>query len=408
MRIGRLEVNPTITKDNGSTVSVSGAFVTDDPTVAKAFATRFPHLVNPDEPFLPVLFDENPEHLSGFYVPLSADVDLGPDSIDNGYIDWSAELRPVADRHGPRFESVLDPVFRTEATTMVAADADAWHAVPLTAWPVYDDGSGQDLVPDQSWNTATGPILYGADTTNTPPFRRTTTWRCAPEDWYNGAATFEQAWGSESLPVIGRVAPVVLGGPGFAISNGIIRLSGGGGSTFTIECFDPVNEVWESLTDIIFRVYASPALPNEDVLPIQVSIMRNNPCEVRIKIIGSVGTFAPPSQIDLCLRRGSSIIEMHWSIPNSLVGLGYPSELLFSPDPGSWTSATAGRFSAADANGHILVVMTPGGSAAYPNTTSTTLRAAFGWAIAGAPTNYLALRNNYYAPSAELVRVAGT
>jgi hypothetical protein len=410
VNIGRVNpaYTPTATKAElgGGQLKLDGQIASDDALVLQAASAQIIALSSDvDNPAIPVTFDgtlAGMADLNGFYRVTDSSVSIpqgGHDpTFEVGYWPWSVTLEPVPDRHAPRIESILDTVFRDEATTMVAADSDAG----------YDDGSGQDLVCSFDWMTDTGSILYGTDTTNTAPYRRVTTWRCKPEDWYQGAATVERLWDATWLPVIGRTIGLAdPAGSEWGISNGLIRFRWTGtGGQWTLECFD--GTVWESSTAIGFLVYSSPAFsPLALVQPISVAVIRNNPCEVRIRITGTTHNWSPPSLIDLRLRRGSSIVEVHWQIPNSLVTTGYPGEIVFSPDPGGWTVATAGRYAATDANGHTMVLMTPGGSAAYPNTTGTTLRTAFGWAISGAPTDYTALRNNYYAPSAEHVRIVG-
>jgi hypothetical protein len=415
--MGRLDptyfTNVSAVSMNGD-LGLSGRIDVADPLLTAALTTQIDAMSGDvDNPIIPVVFADDHvglAHLNGFYWVTEMSTRLDPGTIDPnqpiGHPEWSATLRPVADRQAPRIESILETVFRTESTVMVAADSDAWHAIP-SSWNVYDDGSGQDLVPDQPWDTETGEILYGSDETNTPPRRSISTWRCKPEDWYKGAATIERQWGDQlRLPVIGRSLGIgnPLDGQQWEISNGIIRLRYDvDGLGFLIQCFDGTS--WESTTEITFRLYASPPLATQDIWPLSVAVLRNNPAEVRLRIIGTpliVG--APPSVIDLRLRRGSSMIDVNWAIPNSTVGLGYPGEILFDPAP-TWTTPTnAGRHGAADANGHILAQMTPEGTS---NTVDTSWRTSIGFVVSGSPVNYTVLRNNYYAPSAEHVRIVG-
>jgi hypothetical protein len=416
VNIGRVNpaYTPTATKAElgGGRLKLDGQIASDDALVLQAASAQIIALSSDvDNPAIPVTFDGSlagMADLNGFYRVTDSSVSIpqgGHDpTFEVGYWPWSVSLVPVPDRHAPRIESILDSVFRTESTTMVAADSDAWHAVPDSI-AGYDDGSGQDLVCSFDWMTDTGSILYGTDTTNTPPYRRVTTWRCKPEDWYQGAATVERLWDATWLPVIGRTIGLAdPAGSEWGISNGLIRFRWTGtGGQWRLECFD--GTVWESLTAVGFLVYSSPAFsPLALVEPISVAVIRNNPCEVRIRITGTTHNWSPPSVVDLRLRRGSSIMEVYWAVPNSTVGLGYPGEILF--DPGvTWTTPTnAGRHGNADANGHIVVQLTPEGTS---NTADTAWRTAFGFAISGAPTNYTALRNNYYAPSAEHVRIVG-
>jgi hypothetical protein len=376
---------------------------------------------NVDEPVIPVYFDGSlggMYDLNGFYQVASSQVTIPPGGMDlkdwTGAWPFSISLVPIPDKSLPRVESILDSVFRTESTSLVSSDGDPWHAIPSSVL-MYDDGTtGQTLTMLNQWVTASGTISLGSDTTNSLPLRRISNWRCRPQEWYFGAATIERQLSDSTGPwtrVIGRdFAVAVPTQQGWGINNGIVRFRGPAAATpdlFTIEVFDPFTGNWESPLTMRFPIYSSPSFGTRYVQAAGVSILRNDPAEVRIRIAGTTDIFTPPSIIDIRLRRGAPFVDIHWAMANSSAAFGLPNQLLVvTPSLSFTTSTNSVHATSADASGNIVFLTHPSG--ALTNTTLTTFDVGIGYVPASAVWNVTSARNNYYAPSSELVRLVGS
>lgn len=400
-----LTFNPSAISEDHQRLTLKGRFVTSTPDEVRYVASMFPALANPDEPIIPVVFDESPNHLNGFYRVTSASADGAADAIDNGYLDWDLQLVPIQGRALPAIESILDTVLRDNSVSVTAADSAPWHATPSSVDGIYSDGGTQSLVLDQEQQTETGEIRVGFDSTSDPPFRRTSTWRCRPEDWYLGAATVERKWGSTWLPVVGRDPHLVSATDLWGISNGIVRcrIDPADPTKFIFECWDGG---WESATTIRFEVYASPPY----AAPVFASaaalaVIRNNPAEVRVRV--TTTGIATPGLLDMRLRRGATIVECRWALPGSTSGYGYPRRLDIDPTPAAWTTigAGGGRYAtSADAAGNKLMQLWP---ITNENTTVDTWDTAIGFELPSDPQNATSAKAGYFAATAEHVRVVG-
>jgi hypothetical protein len=163
-----------------------------------------------------------------------------------------------------------------------------------------------------------------------------------------------------------------------------------------------------------FRYYRTSAFSSAQYhTPASVAIIRNDPAEVIIRITGypaaSGSTSAtygtPPSFIDCRLRRGSPVVDFYWSSPNSTAAIGIPGNIDWSPVP-SWTSGASGQYGVTDGSGNALVQITPSG--ADSNSSATNWSTAVGFFPGGtSPLSFAIMKNNYYAPSSERVRLVG-
>lgn len=404
-------------------LSLRGQIASNDVTILTAVAQQIRALsTDVDAPEIPVVFSDTADgamaalaHLNGFYRVTSSSVSIPQGGIATGTAPvsdwrWSVDLQPVPDRAGPRIESILESVVRTNSVSIVGSSTkvDPWHAVPSSVL-VYDDGSGQTLKPSNTVTTATGDIKWGYDTTNNPPRRVVSAWRCRPADWYRGAAIVERKWGTSTwLPVVGRDPSVQDGDLTWRISNGLIQFGpqAADATTFDLSCYRAGS--WQSTTTIRFPVYASPPYsPTKYLSASSVSILRNSPAEVRVRFIGAISSVAPPAVVDLRLRRGQPWVDIRWAMPNSTTGLGQPDSLTISPSP-SWSAIAGGggQVATADANGNKLVQFYPVASSSA-GTGANSWDTAIGFDISGFPADNTYIKGQYFAPSAEYVRFVG-
>jgi hypothetical protein len=413
IQIGRLGAAPLVVDPNrisdGGSIRIAGRYIEDDPDLIRYMAVSVPALVAPDEPVVPVVFDESPAHLNGFYRVADASCDAAADALDSGYLDWDITLAPVPNRSAPAVESILDSVLRTNSLSITGATTgvDPMHAIPISL-PLYS-AEGHTLTPQETLDTETGDIRWYQDTT-TLPFRSVATWACRPEHWYQGAATIERQWGATWLPAIGRNThiPNASGGQ-WGITNGLIRLRNdpdAAPTEFELEVWG--GSAWESATTLEWEVYSNPAGGEASSPAGPVTVIRNDPCEVRVRVLlnGYVPDVPyPPTYLDLRLRRGALVVEARFSRPNSSAPYGLPGSIAFNPNP-TWTTFTGGRWrSSADAGGNRIIQLFP---IAASNTTLTTWDTAVGFVPAGlSVVDEVQVKGAYFAPASEYVRVVG-
>jgi hypothetical protein len=405
----------------GGEVSLSGKIVITDPLEGPALATGIAAQIaalgsSVDEPVVPVVWADDEghlAHLNGFYRVTNTRVDIGQGGIaadGSTTYEWSIDLAPVVNRSAPAVESLLLCTLRTNslAITGSTTSVDPMFAIPASI-PTLSVAA--NVVSSETLDTETGDVHW-LTLNPTLPDRVIAGWRCHPEHWYQGAAMVERQWGTTWLPVIGRdLFNPDTGGPAWRLSNGLLRVTvdtSVDDFIFTYEVWG--GSAWESATTVEMATYLTSGATYavEDYIGPSV-VMRNDPCEVRLKvnltgwIVPGSGAYRNTSVLDLRLRRGATVCDLRWSMPGSTTR--FPGGIQFGTLP-AMTAFTGGKVqTTADASGNKRLHLWP---VAEVNTTLDVWDTSIGF-IAGQYTNVtnLRARGGYMAPAAEHVRVVG-
>lgn len=299
-RAGTVEdISPESWTFHGDRVRVAGDVMPDTFADLKAFQQRLiGHLNNRDEPVIPVVWDDYPE-ADGFYRLRSASVDL-ESFVDGGAATWDMTLEPVPSVRSPLIESVLVGADRATGHTNVTTQSP-WFALPANA-DTWSGGLGsEDLT--RSGDDVSVKVWTGIDYNLAPSY-----W-LPPGNWYDAAATIEYTddSGTTWRPVSGESIPNDI--EAVRLTNGLTRCTfslTGGSDQLEVNVSIHDGSSWS--TPYPFRVVSetngtSTAIVMYD--PSTISVLRNSPAEVTVRIVSFFGTADTPVSCDVTLRRGA-------------------------------------------------------------------------------------------------------
>lgn len=389
VRIGRVgaalgPVDPKTVDFDGSRMTFSGDIYGTTATEAQAYMEQLRGYVdNPDEPFVPVLWSGVLPNISGFY---------RIDSMSASQTDvltkytYTLTMERVRGFAAPLFETRILGAKRTGVAAGVTAVA--WHAVPLAT-------KGYDNVEDP---TATGSVRYSEDgylveltDTSNSTFDTTINYYLPPASWYTGAATITV----DGYQVVGRQCANTP--EDWTLSNGLVRISGGGPPVntgeadmgLTLERWNSTTSEWVSLGNWYPGYSNEAAATNQNRFdaPHAITVLRNSPecASIRLSyedgsLYGS-GTWA--ANVDLTLRRGSKVVEV---VEESRLSKYF---FLRAPNAFSLSGATSGTGALIDTTTGQVVALGNGAFVTGTNlvqlsTAATRLVAGIGHSISAA------------------------
>ena len=255
---------------------------------------------NPDETFVPVIWGDYPAGWDGFYRVL--DVSLGSTQPDVWTL--TADLERVQGFAAPLFESIV--MGGKRAAVGAGVTAQAWQALPAAVMG-YENGVITPTV--ETVATADGNLTLFTDAAN-ELFDARIEFYLPPASWYVGAAT---------LTIGGKltVGTQVPNDPdGWALSNGIVRLSGVTGSG-AIKLEHWSGTAWVEDGSYWFGQYGGGAQPLLTAPPLAITVLRNGPECVTIRLAYDAASIVTNARfavnVDVSLRRGANCAEVYLS-----------------------------------------------------------------------------------------------
>lgn len=304
-RAGRdtgIELNsPAYWSMNGDDVEAAGAITAS--TYAKLLVLRAQVnglADNRDEPVVAVNWTGDPS-IDGFYEVLDASVPMPPRGLAALKLDYRVRLRRVGVY--PDINSVMvGNAVRTNAHSIVKGSTVPWWAVP--------DDATMDYIPSASTATRvtdSGSVLVRYRTDGTILYNRTNRWACAASDYYDGACRVEVTDGTNWFAIIGQRLPNVSPTIGWRITNGLTRVSyGGGDGLLTVEHY--ISGAWSVSKTYKLTVTTTPTTIGAFRT---ITVTRNSPEVVTVQVGLDQENGAVPAAvtIDLTLRRGALWVE---------------------------------------------------------------------------------------------------
>ena len=247
-----------------------------------------------DEPFVPVLWPDEP-NLAGFYRVLDAGTDGEGFAAFRGIIRWSVQLQRVS--------GFAAPLIELQSTGATRASA------PATAYPlvVVPDAARSVGFWDESLETW---IPFNPDSIRSGAFGDVkvfnlsgylTQFYVAPESFYDAAATVMM--GEDLSVVVGRQVPNTPGA--WRLSNGLYEIESTGSDLFEVRHRMWLGGDWTEWMPFLF--YSSEGLSGRAPMPAPhtVTVLRNSPTEVGVRLeVTANGEYAP-TKVDLSLKRGA-------------------------------------------------------------------------------------------------------
>lgn len=293
--------SPTYWSVNGDDVEAAGALTAS--TYAKLVLLRAQVnglADNRDEPVVAVNWAGDVS-VDGFYEVIDASVPMPARGIAALKLDWRVKLRRVGVY--PDINSVLmGNKERTNSHSIVKGSTVPWWAVP--------DDAVMDYVPSVStatrvtdsgtvkvWYTTNGTVLYNT-------LRR---WACNASDYYDGAARVEVYDGTNWYALVGLRLPNTSPTVGWRITNGLTRVSyGGGDGLLKVESY--VSGAWSVSKTYKLTVGTGPTTLGAFRT---ITITRNSPEAVSVRVgLDQDNTSIPAAcTLDLTLRRGALWVD---------------------------------------------------------------------------------------------------
>lgn len=311
---------------SGNSINVRGAIHAEDipkpMRVSHAIAVR-DQLVgyrdNLDEPFVPVMWDLDPT-INGFYSVVGAEVDfLNSLSLTNGIFPFSVDLVKLSDFSFATVESVVRGWVRRNSHGFTSADALPWLGTPSSK-SQYMHG-----VPGNGWSrqnrrTATGDVMIATSAAHS----YISAYSMRPEDWLQGACSLEIPYRSAGCePSVGAWVAAVgqrvpLDPMAWRITNGIIsiqpKLHPSGVMIVELKYFAVDNSSKLRWLPVVKRYEIVSSAGTFDRYDF-ISVLRNSPEQVTLRIGGRVRDFDPATSgryfMDITLRRGSRFVQFY-------------------------------------------------------------------------------------------------
>ena len=298
-RAGRdsgLELNsPAYWSVNGDDVDLGGALTATD-SYAKLVILRLQVAGladNRDEPVVAVNWTGDPS-VDGYYEVLDASVPMPARGLAARKLDYRVRLRRLAVH--PDISSVISGnAVRANSHGLLKAATVPWWATPADATMDHVTGASSATRVTDSGSvkvqyTTDGTLLYNV-------VRR---WACLPSDYYDGACRVEVTDGVSWYAAVGR--PNILTVDSWRITNGLVRVSyGGGNGLLLVEHY--VGSAW-SVAKTYKLTYTS--TPTTLGAFSTVTVKDNRPECVTVRLGLERDSTAPyQMNVDLTIRRGA-------------------------------------------------------------------------------------------------------
>lgn len=391
---------PTAGTDSGAQVTLTGVLTGD--TIAEvvsqmALLRGYLPVAGERPRTVPVTLSEFPTW-DGYYTLDAATVTADADAVTTLRLPFTATLTPRRRKTLPPIESQLSAGLRENDHSIVAANVDAWFALPYG--PLLPTSSHTFSTAFRS--TAAGSIAVLTFPSVTPPVTIDSSYRCPPGTYLDASARFQSPAGTDAAGV--QVAVADAGD--WALTNDLLRITPSdvaNEQAILVEAWG--GSAWS--TPIEVRVGADVASTFTPLVSIEgVEVVAESPEMVAVRVIYLTGF-----TLTLTLRRGSFYVEGSLTGPSAL-DLG-----LKSTQTGAWVDDTSGAHKDTnDADSNRLVVFTP--HANDVNTadreivlTTAGTRFDFGLGIerggtgSSTPDTLAALRAQYFARQSETVVV---
>lgn len=293
--------SPAYWNVNGDQVEAGGALTATTATLLKILRAQVNGLAdNPDEPVIAVNWAGD-STVDGYYEVLDASVPMPPRGLAALKLDYRVRLRRIAVY--PDINSLMvGNAVRTNAHSIVKANTTPWWAVP--------DDATMDYIPDASSATRvtdSGTVKVWYNTSGSVLFNRTNRWTCNASDFYDGACRVELYDGTTFYTLVGQRLPNTNPLVGWRITNGLCRVSyGGGDGLLKVEHY--VSGVWSVSKTYKLTVTTTPTTMGTFRT---VTVKRNSPEVVTVRLGLDQENGATPAAVtvDLTLRRGALWVE---------------------------------------------------------------------------------------------------
>ncbi len=286
----------------GGRVSIAGDWGSPaSVTEGKAWRDQVIGLIESPGETVPVTSTDDSTQ-DGFYRITGGSITPRQSALTAGHWDWSLDLERVPSYGAMLMEAVT--IGGDRANKHASVTAKPWHAVPSDAVAYDRDGT------TTSYYTRTGPggsvkylEAYGPGYTDAKP-----TWRIAPGDFYDMAATFKVG----GYAVEGTQIPATTSG--WTLDNGLIKMTGGTAGTVTLEWPDSGGTAYGRDITLTFGyqngTFGWTAFSTNKA----VQVLRIDPYLVTIRLVFElVPAFTTQTYViftDISLRRGSFMFEI--------------------------------------------------------------------------------------------------
>lgn len=280
-------------------------------------------LDNPDEDAVAVTASQDPSR-PGFYRVLGGSLDIDAGGMRSFTAPVKLELEAVPGRFAPRIESRLYGALRSNAHGIAVGSTVPWWATPAAATMDFIGHPGGSA-PTLTTRTAdTGSVSVQSTSSGTLFLDATYGWQCDPSDYYDGAAIIEVTpdGGTTWVRLPGRRigAAVAASSTGWRINNGLVRVTyGGGDGLISVQHY--MGGSW--VTAKVYRVYVTAGAVVDSAIGAvrSVTILRNGPECVSVRLGLEWASYPMQMNLDLTLRRGSLWVDGLLSIGSSAASL---------------------------------------------------------------------------------------
>lgn len=303
---------PATWEVSGDDVRFTGVLRASSVADAKFLRLQLNGLINnPDEPWVPFTWSEDPTAWDMFVTVNSAKVSTVPMSLTAGWFPFEVSMTRLADAaHAPQVESRLCGGLRANAHGIVLGTTVPWWATPDDATMDFlglGAGGAGITVATRTADTGSMSVQYASGGIFLDD---AFTSYCSPADWYDGAAKIELTGdnGSTWRAVTGTQIPNLA--TSWRINNGLVRVTyGGAAGLFTVQHY--VGGSW--ITAKTYRIHTTAGATVGTAItrtPTTVTILRNSPECVSIRVGMEYSTsYRSPIYLDLRLRRGALWVD---------------------------------------------------------------------------------------------------
>lgn len=407
-RAGRdtgLELNsPTYWSVNGDEVDAAGALTASTYAKLALLRAQVNGLAdNRDEPVVAVNWPGDGS-VDGYYEVLDVSVPMPARGLAALKLDYRVKLRRLA--VSPDISSIISGnVVRSNSHTIVKGSTVPWWATPLDA--TMDHVTGATAA---TRVTDSGSVKVQYTTNGTLLYNVVRRWACAASDYYDGACRVEVTDGTSWFALVGRRLP----NPpmtGWRITNGLVRVSyGGGNGLLTVEHY--VSGAWS-----VSKTYKLTYTTSKTTLGAfaTVTVKDNRPECVTVRVGFERDTTAPYQMaVDLTIRRGALWCE---GVITRDTETGTESIGIYRNSAEASTAHTAGlHATSADAQGGKFYLntsftktndLTQGGFYVTAGAaTAVDFQVGYEPASASGPDTFTNATYSYFAPTDEMVGFA--
>lgn len=269
-------------------------------------------LDNPDEPWVPFTWTEDPYAWDTLVRVNSVKVGTVPLSLTTGWFPFEVSMsRLPGTANAPVVESRLGPGgLRVNSHSIAKASTVPWWATPTDATSDRLPGATTSLA--SATRTGSGgsvKVQYTAD--GTLLYDATPTMQLAPADWYDMAAKIELTPDSGTTYRATTGRQVVNLPTVWRLSNDLVRVTyGGGDGLITVQHYSSVASAWQNAKTYKLATGISASVTPSAIGAFQtLTVLRNSPECVSIRLSAEHLAAAVPVNVDLTLRRGSLYLE---------------------------------------------------------------------------------------------------